>query len=720
MSLAGTSMAIVGLGLLLALAGCGKSENTVASKSGTSAHVPAPADCEATAVLAARLLGESETKLSPSDRQLAQVVLQKALVRKLSEADGYNAFAAGAFVQGQFEPALWGSLKATALNWNSRHLLSVGAALVSLRRIDEAESFVACAALKNPQSPFVAEAQGMLAHRWHDCAGATKLMDQVVQKLPRDMNARYSAAIVHHKCGNAARAKSLMHDALDMAPTDETVYEALKVIDPAGASPKESKVPDAVRRQIAECFRFMDEMVALADAEAKLNQQIAQGNDSVSADYARELRDAVVKRKASLLQQEEAAARPGQSAGAWNEVLRSAIVSYNETLAQYFLVANNNGMAVTKIFAASLRLSPVALESQSQPPDGSYLVLDELRKYDTFRGPEREALATCDKGCANSGEGKPCNEQCFVNYCAKIMPPYSSFAARTRATRSSAVVGFPKAAASFARYWQAYADQAADYATRTVRVMTFSKGVFANGSDAKTMLKLVKLGFSGSIGVGVIRPTRMALTSTQERMATEWEDAKHAIQRELESRCLVAEPPTEPTVSAQIDDLIAALKESGEFESKFENPECEIEIGSFKLSCKPLGFEGVKATVDLGGVKVRADLDRWGVLASEGMTGDDDDMGIGVATGPIAVDAKATKVFLSKREFEGNARGANVKIGEAVWLERDAKGKVTAFVQAQSKLGVGVEAEGLGKAGCDFYSASAKLNLREFAEALRN
>ena len=154
-----------------------------------------------------------------------------------------------------------------------------------------------------------------------------------------------------------------------------------------------------------------------------------------------------------------------------------------------------------------------------------------------------------------------------------------------------------------------------------------------------------------------------------------------------------------------------------QFESKFENPDCEIEIGAFKLACKPFGFEGVKATVEVGGVKIRADLDRWGVIASEGTAGDDE--GIGINAGPFTADAKGSKLFLGKAEAEGGVRGVQVKVNASAWTERDAKGKETVFVQAQSKVGIGVEAKGLGKVGCDFYSASAKFNLREFGEALR-
>jgi Flp pilus assembly protein TadD len=702
--------------LLIALAGCGKSEAPAVSQPAASTHVAAPADCDATAVLAVKLRGEFEPKITAADRQRAQGVLQSTLTKKQTEADGYNAFAAGAFVQGQFEPAVWGSLMATTLNWNSRHLTNVGVALMSLKRLDEAESFVSCAALKNPRSPLVVEAQGMLAHRWNDCANATKLLDQAVQKLPRDMNVRYSAAVVHHKCGNAAQAKSLMHEAFDMAPTDATVEEALKVIDPAGASSKASKVPDAVRKQIAECVRFMDEMVLLADAEAKLNQQISTGNDLVSGDYAKELREAVAGHKAALVQQVEAVAKTGQGPGAWNEVLRSAIGFYEDTLEKYFEVANNNGMAVTKIFAASLRMSPIVLEARAQP-DHSYLILDELRTYTEVRTPERETLSKCDRDCGSGGELKLCSQQCFTMYCSKIMPSYNLFSERTQANEAFAVGGFPRAAAEFARYWSAYADEAADYTRRTVAVMKFSKGEFVNGFDGPTTVKLVKAGFRNAVGFGVIGKAKLALQSTKERMATEWGDAKYAIQRELETQCLVAETLKEPALSGEVDRLIAALKESGEFESKFENPECEIEIGALKLSCKPLGFESVKATIDVGGMKLRADLDRWGVIASDGAVGDDS--GIGVNDGPLTADARGIKVLLNRREFEGNARGVNVKVAATAWVERDAKGNLNAFVQAQSKVGVGVGEEGLGKAGCDFYSASAKFNLREFGEALR-
>jgi tetratricopeptide (TPR) repeat protein len=686
-----------------------------------STHVAATADCEATAALALKLLGEFELKLSSSDRQLSQDVLQRAIQRNQTEADGYSAFAAGTFVQGQFEPAAWGALKAATLNWNSRQLVNVGAALMSLKRLDEAESFVACAALKNPQSPFVVEARGMLAHRWNDCANATRFLELAVRALPRDMNVRYSAAVIHHQCGNAARAKSLMYEALDMAPTDEAVVEALKVIDPAGTSPKSAQVPDEVRKQIEECFRFMDTMVALADAEAKLNQQITKGNDLVSGNRAKELREGVAKDKAALLQQEESISKASPGPYAWNELLRSAIDRYGHALSGYFVVANDNQMGEVRIIAASLRMSPVLLEEKvadtGTTGSSNYLMQNERAHYSTVASVARETLGNCGRkyvGNEHTRRLAPCGQA----YCETITPAYSAFVRNVQSNENAATRNFPRAAADFAAYWQAYANQAADYTKRTFAVMKFRKGATpSTGYDVETALQLVKAGFHSNIGLGVIRATQIEIQSTQERLADAWNDSKDAVRGELEIDCAAGEPTKDPTLTDEINQLLAALKESGEFESKLENPDCEVEIGAFKLSCKPWGFESVKATIDVGGVKIRADLDRWGVIASEGTVGEDD--GIGIGAGPFTADARGSKVFLGKTEVGGDLDGPRIKVGASAWIERDATGRQTAFVQAQSKVGIGVEAKGLGKAGCDFYTASAKFNLREFGEALR-
>ena len=120
-------------------------------------------DCQATYKLALQLTREYDAKLPSAERTVAETVVERAVGKGSSRADGYNEYGGGAMMQAQYAWAAWGSLKAATLDWTPLHITNVGIYLSYLNRLDEAGIFLQCASKLAPQSPFVIEARAMLA-----------------------------------------------------------------------------------------------------------------------------------------------------------------------------------------------------------------------------------------------------------------------------------------------------------------------------------------------------------------------------------------------------------------------------------------------------------------------------------------------------------------------------------------------------------------------------
>jgi hypothetical protein len=70
------------------------------------------------------------------------------------------------------------------------------------------------------------------------------------------------------------------------------------------------------------------------------------------------------------------------------------------------------------------------------------------------------------------------------------------------------------------------------------------------------------------------------------------------------------------------------------------------------------------------------------------------------------------------RRREASFYGVEGEVVVSTWVEQNSSGQTDAYVEVKGTLGLGVDAEGLGKVGCEFFSASGKFNLRAFAEGL--
>jgi hypothetical protein len=166
------------------------------------------------------------------------------------------------------------------------------------------------------------------------------------------------------------------------------------------------------------------------------------------------------------------------------------------------------------------------------------------------------------------------------------------------------------------------------------------------------------------------------------------------------------DPPEGVSLADAVERLMEALNKAGTYDADLSTPDCTIGIGPVKLSCKPFAFEGVKATWSGGPVKVTATAgDRWGVDAS-------------VSAGPLSASSKGSRMNVASTKAEANFYGVEGEVGVSSWIEQNSSGQTNAFVEVKGTLGVGVDAEGLGTVGCEFFNASAKFNLRAFAETL--
>ncbi|MGH9408216.1 MAG: hypothetical protein ACRD1V_02030 [Vicinamibacterales bacterium] len=653
-------------------------------------HAPLPApdvpqECAAAQAAVPALLDPISATIGASALSAAEANVAAAAADR-GEAAGYDAAATGAFLTGHMNVAAWASLEAARRGWNARRAANAGVALIYLNRLADAARFIACARGLDPGLLSAIEAQAMLAHRRHDCATATALIDRLAALSPADMNARYSAGIVHYRCGDRGGAVANLRAAADIAPTDPVVTQALSVV-AQGSAPDPVPMPKAVRRQVDEALRFMDEATALADRSKERELAIAMAvidsaGTRLPIDSAIDLLHRRVDDHKRILAQLEkitsaTAARLGPSA--WNGVLDQSIRAYFETtqLLHGALTAADHAQEYS-VMAAALGMTPLDLADRMRhQPDGDFVVQDAVGDFERATRPV-------------NGVAPPC---------AVREAAYVVLAQTVQANLKAIVDGFPRAAAGVVTTWMRYESQATDFGHRTARLMIFP----ATSSTARDFyLANLKQTYISAIRSGVGDRVSIRLKVYQSEVQRMEQDDPITIggQRPL----CGGTPPKAATLSDALDTLLSALQAAGDFDASFESPDCDIEIGGVKVSCKPLAFEGVKATwkgpVD---VSVSTDGERWGVDAS---------------AGPLSGGTRGSRVDVSSTETSDSAYGVEASVGVSTWIETNAAGQADVYAEATANLGVGVDAEGLGKVSCEFFTASATLNLRAFAEAL--
>ena len=665
-------------------------------------------DCQATYKLALQLTQEYDAKLPSTERTVAETVVDRVVRKGSSRADGYNEYGGGAMMEAKYASAAWGSLKAATMDWTPLHITNVGIYLSYLNRLDEAGIFLECASKLAPQSPFVIEARAMLAYHKSDFKTATKLIEQAVRMMPGDMNVRYSAGVIFYKSGDRLRAKQYLQEAQRIVPNYPTIIKALKVVDPSGQS--SSPPPqDAMDKLVAECFRYMDEMLIRGEAAGRYREEmrVIEGSSRegtpVGGDEFEILRRDVQQNKAEITNL-KLRARDKQNVARsvdWNATIQACILAYLTTTTNYQTVINDRGVDI--LIAQSMRMTPIRLiEKMKQHDNGNsyrYVIQDEKYKFYQIEDPARITYKAGAKSCEGRSDDNACRRPYLEAYCATVVPVWISHWSNVLANMRSAEAGYPDVAKDYTNRWKRLANQAADYSKRGLSAMKPVTdadlkhlpaalrqsiiGVASPEAHSKLTKDLYK-SYIGSITSLVVTTT---ISQSNEALVEALDTAPDAFLHSAFYEDCQQKPADTLNLDAELEKFLAAFMEATEFNATPEI-ECEIELGGWKTSFNP--FSDNDWNLEHSKVKVSVDPEnnRWG---AEYTVADGMDVNAGPFSGEVSVKVWA----------DGEIGSGNVDYG----------------VEVEGKVGVGKKTA-VGGAACYFGKASFKFNARKFASAL--
>ena len=648
------------------------------------------AHCAAVKARAGQLLAEFEAKVTPADRQAAAAAVQEAAAKGQSQAEGYNLFAGGEALKGNFTAAAWGALKAAGLEWNATFVANAAVYLIDLNRLDDADPLLTCAAELDPRSPFVVEAQAMLALRRNDCDRAKERIALAVRLLPGDMNVRYSAGVIHHKCGDRATALRYLRDAELLMPDDEVVKEAIKVVDPSAASRPRQR--DALDLLVEECFAFLDEMIARAELRSEeLNAMHRELSDGAHAgqDFADELRRHALDAKGEITRY-LAQARDDRFGPPdpflWNQVISECVQAYAEVIFNYERMHATLGRF--HVMAAALGMEPVAYCARCKGQrDLEFVFLDEDKRYLEGLVPAMRKLDECLK------RGGADHDACFRAFCDDALPFLKKYIANATANMAAAEAGFPGAAEDYANYLLSFRDRGADYATRALKAW---KATPRDPASSAQILSTTAAMADQQLDA-VVEFTTAVLSETHQtlRSALEYgpQELKAAADDDPERGNYRLCPQTRPDpipVDPPIDPFLDALRAATTVEVGPNVFDCEVKAGAFSVQVKSTGGRdlSVKVSEKVGDVSYGASVGTGGRVGGE-----------------VSYSQSASS--------HGVAAKASVKI----WGEARRGGGVNYGAQVEGKLGVGVTYKGQGLA-CYLVSGKATFNARVFADRL--
>lgn len=654
------------------------------------APVTGSATCERARARATELRAELARDVTADDREGADQSIRDALARGQSEAEGYDLFAGGAALEARFAAAAWGALEAAARQWRPAFVGNVGVYLFYLDRLDEAELFLTCARHLDPRSPFTIEAQALLAQKRGDCGEAQRLIALAVQLLPGDMNVRYTAGIIHHRCGDRVRAVQYLRDAELLMPDDPTVREALRAIVGTGAPPRER---DALDRLVDECLAFLDQTVAraeLASAYDNLIQaELFAGGGWTENDFAEQTRSHAADHR-QRLRELESQARNGPSgrpdAFAWNQTVYECVAAYSEAASDYQLMSLATAPVV--IMAMAMGKEPVVLASKYRivvQDRVDWMLLDADDTFYAALRPVDDALVRCI-------ETDVAPEVCYRAWCSAAVPLWQSYRAVVAGNMMSAEGGYPGAAEDYGNYWLDYVQRVNDLARRSTELLKPVPGApDAKQQEADLIAELVEIRTGGMTEflVATLGQTNTYLQNALRYAPDELLAAADSGPNGRGSMCR-QQRPDEVAIDPPLDPFFEALAAAttGSVDPQFVD--CEVKIGNFSVGVKSAG-RGVE--VKLG--------EKIGESTSAGVV------------------AKPGQRFGGEVSYSqsGSAHGVAAKATVKLWGEAGGGRAPNYGAQLEGKLGVGVTADGQGLA-CYFVSAKATFNARAFADSL--
>lgn len=658
-----------------------------------------PSACAHLRDRAAALIKEFQPKITVEDRVGLAAAMQDVQARGQGRADGYSAFAGGEVLTGNLTAAAWGGLQALLLEWRADFAVNAGVYLYHLERLDDAESFLTCARQMDPRSPFVIEALALLALKRNDCARAAALIELAVPLLPNDMNVRYTAAVIHHTCGNRIKAAEHIAAAERIKPDDPDVKRAMLIISPAAAADR-ARQRDALDRLVEECFAFFEEMAArgqlASDYYNLIRRELHPPGDAQYLDDDHQftlLREGIDRARLAIktaLQQARDTRFGPPDPFVWNQTVYACADAYAEALYDYEQIFS--GMAAMIIMGSAYNMEPVVFARKfhrGRGNDLAYVLLDDDTTFEETLKPITARMHQCLQASNDTATSRECERA----FCAEAVPVWRTYRDAVLGNARIAEAGYPSAAEDYGGYWVAQTRRVAAFSTRaiaTIKPTPLSKEAAQQQADGITNITQIRIN-------GIIEMTMIPLNQTYVSLQLALDEAPKAVMAAADGppagkfRLCPQDGSRGVNMDAELDPFLAALKVATtvEYGTGFD---CDAKIGGVGFSVKAKTFNDVQFGVSkkIGNVGVSGNIN------SKGRYGGDVSYSQSGGGGAYGVVGKATvKVW-------GKARG-------------DGTGDYGA--QVEGKVGVGVNFKGV-EAACYPFSGKVTFNARAFAAAL--
>jgi len=661
------------------------------------------------------LLKDLETAITDADRAGLKVAIDDVRARGQGEADGYSAFAGASLLTGRYIPAAWGGLQALRREWRPEFVANAGVYLYHLDLLDDAEAFLACAREQAPRSPYVIEAQAMLALKRKNLNRAKESIELAVRLMPGDVNVHYNAAMIHRAAGDVPKALAHLRAADGIKPDDSTIVRALQVLDPAGDAKRRQR--DALDRFSEECFAFMDEMLARARETSEfynlMQRELLHGEWTENHGPFEEMRTSLAEDKHDIAEQVKAAR--GALAGkpdpfAWNNALFACADGYTETIEQFRHV--RAGTAKVEILAAAQGMDPTLFAYRYALGGGqeiNLIILDATTKFDQAIKPVRDDLERCT-ATANatvSGDATPC----YRTFCGAAVPIWREYRSNVRSACRAAESGYPGAAEDYGNYWLAQVRRAANFSQRATQALKPTPLLpAAPMQTAESIAQMVQ----GRV-TGTIELASMPLAETYDVLTRSLDAAPQLVISAAagpprgEFFLCPQDGPDDDPMDEKLDPFLEALKKASMVEYGW-SVDCESKLGPFKANLKAKRFNDAQVTASVLGMQVRAS-------AAGVEFGAANQVGGLTVTGNVRSDGRVGGDISYAQSAGGGAYGAVAKATVKISGRAANDGTMDFAAQLEGKIGGGLNFKGV-EAACYPFSGRVTFSARAFAAAL--
>ncbi|MDQ3439632.1 MAG: hypothetical protein M3478_04720, partial [Planctomycetota bacterium] len=575
-----------------------------------------PAACAHLRDRAAVLIKEFQPKITPEDRAGLAAAMQDVQARGQGKAAGYSAFAGGEMLTGNLTAAAWGGLQALLLEWRPDFVVNAGVYLYHLERLDDAESFLTCARELDPRSPFVIEALALVALKRNDCARAAALIDLAVPLLPNDMNVRYSAAVIHHTCGNRVKAAQHIEAAERLKPDDPDVKRAMLIITPAAAADR-ARQRDALDRLVEECFAFFDEMTARGELASEyynlIRRELHPGALEDDDHALTLLREGIDRARFAIntsLQQARDTRFGPPDPYRWNQTVSACADAYSEALSDYEQIFSGTGMAAMLIMGSAYNIEPVVFARKfhrGRGNDLAYVLLDDDTTFEETLEPINDRMHRCFQASNDSATSRACERA----FCAEGVPVWRTYRDAVLANARTAEAGYPSAAEDYGTYWVAQTRRVAAFSSRAIAIIKptpLTKEAAQQQAEGINTMTQIRIN-------GIIEMTTIPLSQTYASLQIALDEAPKAVMAAADGpprgkyRLCPQDGSPAVNMDEELDPFLAALKAATTVEYGM-GLDCEVKIGGVGFSVKAKSFDDAQVGVSkkIGNVGVSGNI----------------------------------------------------------------------------------------------------------------